>query len=114
MTDQVNDVCFHCGKAMGAGTEGGYAKVHGRTVCHPNVPERADCYRLITVYKEPLGSRLSGTVGQLWLSGEDLAYLADALRAKVALYSGRSKDHPNRERYVRRLDLVEHAMFKRL
>lgn len=54
--------CAHCGRLCGD-YEGGYAGVPDergrvRQVCHPNVIGRPDCYRLVTVYHEKLGSRL--------------------------------------------------------
>lgn len=53
--------CGHCGRPMGD-MAGGYAIVkEGVRVCHPNVADRPDCYRLITVYQEVLGVRLHET-----------------------------------------------------
>jgi hypothetical protein len=49
--------CTHCGRTC-ANFEGGYATIGNQPVCHPNVEDRPDCYRLVTVYKEVLGSRL--------------------------------------------------------
>lgn len=48
--------CVHCGRICGDGA-GGYGTVEGQPVCHPNAPDRPDCYRLVTVYREKLGSR---------------------------------------------------------
>lgn len=42
---------------------GGYSGVFkddkSYSLCHPNEPNRPDCYRLVTVYKEPIGARKS-------------------------------------------------------
>lgn len=54
--------CGHCGRPCGD-LAGGYAVVPGNVrVCHPNEPDRPDCYRLITVYGEVVGVRLSEVV----------------------------------------------------
>lgn len=49
--------CAHCGSPVR-----GYAITQGYQVCHtgtlPPQNEPLDCYRLVTVYKEPLGSRI--------------------------------------------------------
>lgn len=63
--------CMHCGRPMGD-FKGGYAVVYNQPVCHPNVPDRPDCYRLITVYHEVVGVRLNETqVGFLRLKGSE-------------------------------------------
>lgn len=49
-------LCQHCGRLAG-NFGGGWAAVGEDRVCHPNVAGRPDCYRLITVYGEVLGSR---------------------------------------------------------
>lgn len=49
-------LCEHCGRLAG-NYGGGWARVGEARVCHPNVAGRPDCYRLITVYGEPVGSR---------------------------------------------------------
>lgn len=46
--------CAHCGRQTGD-YDGGRATVNGLPVCHPNTPDRPDCYRLITVYGQTLG-----------------------------------------------------------
>jgi hypothetical protein len=43
--------CAHCGMQIR-----GFATVNGQKVCHTD-PPWPDCYRLITVYHESLGSR---------------------------------------------------------
>lgn len=48
--------CTHCGRDLGD-NESGWASIRSHPVCHPNVPDRPDCYRLVTVYGEDLGSR---------------------------------------------------------
>jgi hypothetical protein len=50
--------CAHCGRVTRT-PHGGWASVAGVPVCHPNVPDRPDCYRQVTVHGEPLGSRKS-------------------------------------------------------
>jgi hypothetical protein len=47
--------CAHCG-ARTRDWEGGWASVEGQPVCHPNTSDRLDCYRLVTVYGQKLGS----------------------------------------------------------
>lgn len=50
-------ICAHCGNE-----QQGYASVHKGGVnyplCHPD--EGLDCYHLVTVYHEPIGSRKEG------------------------------------------------------
>lgn len=53
-------VCGHCGRPCGD-LAGGYAVVGGHRVCHPNAPDRPDCYVLITRYNEVIGVRLNET-----------------------------------------------------
>lgn len=52
--------CAHCGQMCGDynGGCGGVDDPDGNpvSVCHPNEPGRPDCYRLVTVYHQPLGS----------------------------------------------------------
>lgn len=51
--------CAHCGKARVL-----LGSINGARVCHTDwkrelpVAEQDDCYRLVTVYGEPLGSRI--------------------------------------------------------
>lgn len=52
--------CAHCGQVCGD-YAGGYGAItdqegvlHG--ACHPNDETRPDCYRRITVYREPVGA----------------------------------------------------------
>jgi hypothetical protein len=47
--------CAHCGRVT-RNPHGGYASVNGVPVCHPNVPDRPDCYRRVTVQGEPMGT----------------------------------------------------------
>lgn len=42
-------VCVHCGRRMGD-TAGGFGSISGQPVCHPNSPDRPDCYHLATIY----------------------------------------------------------------
>jgi hypothetical protein len=48
--------CDHCGRPRD-----GYGSLTTLTgafeFCHPDDPSKPDCYRLVTVYKEPIGSR---------------------------------------------------------
>jgi hypothetical protein len=53
-------LCEHCGRLAG-NYGGGWAAVGEARVCHPNVAGRPDCYRLITVYGEPVGARRLGS-----------------------------------------------------
>jgi hypothetical protein len=55
--------CAHCGKQFEVGgslTIGGTLNKGSVTypLCHPN--EGGDCYRLVTVYGEPVGARKDG------------------------------------------------------
>jgi hypothetical protein len=45
--------CAHCGKVGET-----YGQLNNSPLCHPNVG--MDCYRLVTVYHEPIGARLPG------------------------------------------------------
>lgn len=45
-------LCAHCGRVMGD-VPGGYATIKGKRVCHPNDPERPDCYALMDRYWHP-------------------------------------------------------------
>lgn len=43
--------CAHCGRELR-----GYGEVEGKPVCHPGeAADSPDCYRRITVYREPIG-----------------------------------------------------------
>ena len=54
MTDELNARhCHHCGRSGQT-----YGRLSNHPLCHPNVG--MDCYRLVTVYHEPLGARLPG------------------------------------------------------
>jgi hypothetical protein len=48
--------CAHCGRKLELNA--GFGMVKGETVCHPSIPDGPDCYRLITVYYEAIGSRM--------------------------------------------------------
>lgn len=52
--------CAHCGQVCGdyAGGSGSVTFDSGPLVrlCHPDDPARPDCYRRVTVYREPLGA----------------------------------------------------------
>jgi hypothetical protein len=50
--------CAHCGRIT-QDVHGGWAKINGLPVCHPNEPGRPDCYREVTVAGRPLGVRRS-------------------------------------------------------
>ena len=54
--------CAHCGQVCGdyAGGWSSVTRPDGSMapLCHPNDPERPDCYRRVTVYHEPLGTLL--------------------------------------------------------
>lgn len=68
--------CAHCGRVCGD-FAGGYAAVNNKHVCHPNAHGRPDCYRLVTVYHEPIGA----------LRDPDWTFSKDAV-APAALYGG--------------------------
>lgn len=46
-------ICAHCGNSLR-----GYGSVNSSYLCHPDVG--MDCYRLVTVYGEPMGARKPG------------------------------------------------------
>lgn len=56
--------CDHCGRTAGdfeggsSGMSTGAGEVY--RFCHPNAHDRPDCYRLVTVYSEQIGSRKPG------------------------------------------------------
>jgi len=45
-------LCAHCGKPRR-----GWAMWHNEPLCHTDEAGYPDCYRLVTVYHEPLGFR---------------------------------------------------------
>lgn len=67
--------CAHCGRNCGDHA-GGMASVDGQPVCHPNFSDRPDCYHLVTVYHEVLGSRRA-------LPPADLSTVTDELREQA-------------------------------
>ncbi|WP_433568039.1 hypothetical protein ACQP1O_43115 (plasmid) [Nocardia sp. CA-151230] len=55
--------CDHCGRTAGDFEGGASSMSRGGDswrFCHPNVHDRPDCYRLVTVYGEEIGSRKPG------------------------------------------------------
>ena len=57
-TESRAALCGHCGRPRtGYGSVGGIALCHTGTL--PPQGEPLDCYRLVTVYREPLGSRIT-------------------------------------------------------
>lgn len=56
MSEEIVSNCAHCGRSFEDQT--GHGSVKGQVVCHPRIPDGPDCYRLITVYGEEIGSRL--------------------------------------------------------
>ena len=48
-------VCAHCGEP-----QRGAASAFGKDLCHPD--DGLDCYRLVTVYGEPVGARRNGSI----------------------------------------------------
>ena len=59
----MRHTCAHCGQVCGD-YEGGYACItRGGAVihlCHPNDPDRPDCYHLVTIAGDPLGALKAG------------------------------------------------------
>lgn len=46
--------CVHCGRLC-RNFDGGYASAgKDYALCHPNAPDRPDCYHMVTVYHHPL------------------------------------------------------------
>lgn len=45
--------CVHCGRTCGDYL-GGSGVVNGQPVCHPNGPDRPDCYRMVSIHQHPL------------------------------------------------------------
>lgn len=45
--------CAHCERQM-SNFEGGYSRgYNNEPLCHPNVGNRPDCYKLVTIYNHP-------------------------------------------------------------
>lgn len=42
--------CGHCGRTDVGTHDAGYGSAEGMILCHPNVPNRPDCYRLVTLH----------------------------------------------------------------
>lgn len=67
--------CDHCGRTMGdyAGGSAGLSR-DGKhyNLCHPNDPNRPDCYRDVTVWGETIGQPDQRLTGQLsrWMRGD--------------------------------------------
>lgn len=47
------DSCVHCGRVMND-YNGGHGGYNGLPLCHPNAPNRPDCYHMVTVYHHQL------------------------------------------------------------
>jgi hypothetical protein len=73
--------CAHCGRPIGD-MAGGCARVGSKRVCHPNMPGRPDCYRLITMYHEVMGVRLNETVAGRQDHKQQEAFMSRALLQK--------------------------------
>lgn len=54
---EPNMTCAHCGRPMND-YAGGFGMSQGKPLCHPNEQGRPDCFRLVTVYHEPIGAQL--------------------------------------------------------
>lgn len=71
-------LCDHCGRDTGI-TYGGLTKDDGTVVrlCHSGDPNRPDCYRRVTVYKEEIGvlNRLPSQNGVEHIYDPGLTYL---------------------------------------
>lgn len=47
---EPHSICQHCGRKMND-FKGGYSRgPNNELLCHPNEPNRPDCYRLVTIY----------------------------------------------------------------
>ena len=49
---QRDRTCGHCGRGNAR------ASAYGVPLCHPDDPELPDCYRRVTIYREPVGALL--------------------------------------------------------
>jgi hypothetical protein len=63
--------CAHCGRpcgdyAGGHGSVWNHGELRAQHLCHPNAPDRPNCYHLVTVHGEELGSRLGDTYYRQW------------------------------------------------
>jgi hypothetical protein len=45
--------CAHCGRVM-SNFAGGYSRIGGKPLCHPNVTGRPNCYELVDRYKHTM------------------------------------------------------------
>lgn len=54
---QKPGTCDHCGRDLASVSYG--RTVEGKHLCHPMIPDGPDCYRLVTVYHEPVGKRMA-------------------------------------------------------
>ncbi|ROO82618.1 hypothetical protein EDD29_0099 [Actinocorallia herbida] len=94
------NTCAHCGRQCGD-PAGGWGRLgQGQPVCHPNSPDRPDCFVLVTRGEETLGSRLtevrsdsvllSGIVGStaygLALPGSDVDQLGVYATPTIAFH----------------------------
>lgn len=74
-------LCAHCGRVMGD-YAGGSATAKGERVCHPNDPDRPQCYDLVTRFWHPLRCR------QCWAAA---VHCPEAICSSVAyMYPGTS------------------------
>lgn len=68
-------ICAHCGRP-----QRGSANINGTPVCHTDERAYADCFRLVTVYGERLGSRQaipSTSIEGRWLTPAEIGELVD-------------------------------------
>ncbi len=49
--------CGHCGRTDVGTYEAGYGGINDIALCHPNVSDRPDCFRLVTLYKHAMPCR---------------------------------------------------------
>jgi hypothetical protein len=54
--EDTREWCYHCGRLIDLGYTG-RALIFGYPVCNPNVTTELDCFNMVTVHGEGLGSR---------------------------------------------------------
>lgn len=50
----MNSTCVHCGRSCDDPAGGWSGVAAGSRLCHPNGPDRPDCYHMVTVYHHEL------------------------------------------------------------
>lgn len=88
--------CGHCGTTP----IHGFAAIHGVPVCHATTPSYLDCYRLVVVHGERLGSRIACSVSDKQANAKDsdtallpgAAVTASGRRSRVSTLARRARN----------------------